>query len=147
MADFTYKGKTISITPTGAFEFIGKGGKHISKPSLKAAQNAVDKEIGQVLVYAMTSDGKKIAVAGRHRSGGYVNDQGNRVGNYGTIYPWSDEASQRLAEIRAQDDEENKRHEAARAVTRDARHGVYEALGNFAYEEMLAKEIAMQAEA
>lgn len=143
MTDFEYKGRMISVTPSGDFQFIGKDGRPVTKTSLKTAQNAIDKEIGRVVVYAMSADCRRIEIAGRHRSGGYVDPHGNRVGQYQSrIYVWSDDAAAKLEDIRQRTEAVWARHYADMKVIGEERRAILSGLGDFVYEEALATEVS-----
>lgn len=145
MTEFKHKDRTITVTSGGAFEFLDKLNRPVRKPSLKAAQTAIDKEVGTIVLPCMTGDGKRLEVVERHKGGGYIDPQGYRVGLYGRIYSWNEEASVKLAEIRERESAENQRHQTARDALRDERSTLLEGLGEFNLEAAQAAALVAHA--
>lgn len=142
MTEFTHKGVLITVTLTGAFMYRTATGKNVTKPSLKAAQNAIDKEIGAVSVLAMSAAGRKLEISGVHRTQGFLTKGGYRVGQYQGLYNWDEEAAQKLEEIGQRRRAEDERHREASNQLDAERSAVLKAAGNFEYGKASAEAAA-----
>lgn len=138
MADFTHKGTKIELTEDGQFEYHTPNGTAVRKPSLVAAQRAIDKTAGKVIVLAMDSTGRQFQIAGRHKVG-YVDPDGAGVAKHQKLYPYNAEAAAKLADIREREQDEDSRHRDAKDAIRDERFALYRELSDFNYEAEAAR--------